>query len=349
MLASLAFMIAVTTLAGSILLEFAGVSFFYSLLFIVPLFLLQWVFAPKLIEAMLGVEEAEEKQYPELHRSVAGISLATGIDKPDVMVADTELPNAFAYGNPFYGFKVAVTKGLMQNLDLEETEAVLGHELGHLKHRDVQMMMVLSILPAVFYYIGRMLIWSSLWRGGRKRQGPLPVLLGIGSMALYFVLNLCLMWFSRMREHYADQHAVDTVEGGGRKLMEGLVKIHQAMRKMKKKMFSRGKHSELTAKPVVSRRVAGGRIVVIGGSRRQRRPQSRNTLKGATPFMSLKPLMISDPDTAGSIPLKDYSDSKLVEEYMNRGLTWKDRVLEFFSTHPNIVKRLKTIRIFTAE
>lgn len=344
MVASLAVMIGITTLAASLLLESAGVSFLYSLFFIAPFFLLQWIFAPKLIEAMLGVKEAGETDYPELHRSIAEISKATCIKKPMVMVADTKMPNAFAYGNPFYGFKVAVTKGLLEKLNFEEVEAVLGHELGHLKHRDVQIMMVLSLLPAIFYYMGRMLVWSSLWGGGRRREGSLPILLGFGSMILYFILNICLMHFSRMREHYADKHAVDHVEDGGRKLMVGLVKIHQAMRQMKKNSQDRDVESE--AKPIVARKMSNGRVMVYVGSGSYREAKSRSGLEGFTPLMSLKPLMISDPDTAGSISLNGYTSSNIVEKYLERELTFKDRLLEFFSTHPNIVKRLKTIRSF---
>jgi heat shock protein HtpX len=82
------------------------------------------------------------------------------------MIADIPIPNAFAYSSPIAGSRVAVTKGLLKSLDEEEIEAVVGHELGHLKHRDVQVMMFVSILPAVFYFIGYSMLLSSLF--GRR-------------------------------------------------------------------------------------------------------------------------------------------------------------------------------------
>ncbi len=69
------------------------------------------------------------------------------------MLAQVPVPNAFAYGSPLTGSRVAVTPGLLTALNTDEVEAVLGHELGHLSHKDVQVMMAVSALPSVFMYL----------------------------------------------------------------------------------------------------------------------------------------------------------------------------------------------------
>ncbi|KXB06130.1 hypothetical protein AKJ51_04165, partial [candidate division MSBL1 archaeon SCGC-AAA382A20] len=140
------------------------------------------------------------------------------------MIAETELPNAFAYGNRWSGKKIAVTQGLLDNLEFEEVEAVVGHEMGHHKHGDAKIMMFLSILPAIFMMIGRMFLFSMFFGGGNRRGGAPMMAIAAGSMAVYFALNLCIMNFSRMREFMADNHAAENVPDGSRKLSEGLAK-----------------------------------------------------------------------------------------------------------------------------
>ena len=116
---------------------------------------------------------------------VADLSKKSGISTPQLMLAQIPLPNAFAYGSPLSGSRVAVTQGLLDNLNNGEVEAVLGHELGHLKHRDVQVMMVVSFLPALFYYIGYHLMLSGIFGGGdsKKGGGGNNALLGLAFMA----------------------------------------------------------------------------------------------------------------------------------------------------------------------
>ena len=252
---------------------------------------------------MYKVKEVSRSDNPELVDTVEGLSIKSGIKTPKIMLAQVPIPNAFAYGSPIAGTRVAVTKGLLETLDKEEVEAVIGHELGHLKHRDVQVMMFVSMLPAIFYYVG----FSLMWSGGRSdREGNTAALVGIACLALYWVLTLFSLHLSRLREYYADRHSVEIVEDGPRKLSEGLAKIVNSTGKLKKQRHKKvGVHS-------------------------------------------FKALLISDPDhaVADAIALNSFrsSDSKLVEEVLRKKLTTADRVLELLSTHPNIVKRLRTLQ-----
>ncbi|KXB06279.1 hypothetical protein AKJ51_03920, partial [candidate division MSBL1 archaeon SCGC-AAA382A20] len=125
MYGSVATIVSVVTLALYLLLNyFTSLPMLAVFVIIIPLFLLQWRFAPKIIEKAHSVEPASEEEHGRLHRTVEEISERSGIEKPQLMIAETELPNAFAYGNRWSGKKIAVTQGLLDNLEFEEVEAV---------------------------------------------------------------------------------------------------------------------------------------------------------------------------------------------------------------------------------
>jgi heat shock protein HtpX len=308
MLGTIAFIIGISTLFFTIILSLINILSIYTMLiFVVGFNLLQWLFAPYLIESMYRAKEAKESEHPNLYRMLRQICQRTRMAAPKLMVAHIPIPNAFAYSSPIAGRRVAITTELLKTLEDEEVEAVLGHEIGHLKHRDVQVMMFASILPAIFYYIGFSFMLSGMMQGGRSRNGGGAALIGIAAITLYWVLSLFVMGLSRLREYYADAHAVKTVDDGARKLTEALSKI----------TISAGRY-----------KVQHGNTGVASG---------------------LKALFISDPDRssqdevliAGSKFGK--SDSELVREIISRKVTGADRILELFSTHPNMVKRLQSI------
>lgn len=307
MLATLAILIGVSTLFFTVILTLIGSLDFIALLALVLGWnLLQWLVAPYLIEALYRVKEADVGAYGKLHAMLKRICERSRIEVPKLMIANIPIPNAFAYGSPLTGRRVAVTKELLNVLEDEEVEAVLAHEVGHLKHRDVQLMMFASVLPAIFYYIGYSLMLSSMWRS-RERDSGGAALAGFASLAIYWLLTLLVMGLSRLREYYADQHAVRTVDEGARKLAEGLAKITLYSSRYK---MQRGGVGNLGA---------------------------------------FKALFISDPDRAGQDELMlarsrfGKSDAQLVQEVLSRRITAADRILELFSTHPNIVKRIRAL------
>ncbi len=162
MAGTLAIIFGLSTLVFAVILTVAGIGF--SLIdigiLVVALNVGQWLLAPYLIGWIYKVKELKQDEKPELHQIVNDISKKSGISVPKLMLAQIPLPNAFAYGSPLSGTRVAVTQGLLDSLDSGEVEAVLGHELGHIKHHDVQVMMVASFLPALFYYIGYSMMLS---------------------------------------------------------------------------------------------------------------------------------------------------------------------------------------------
>ncbi|MCK5563428.1 M48 family metalloprotease, partial [Candidatus Bathyarchaeota archaeon] len=151
-LGTLAVIIGLSTLFFTVILSLTGAFNFLTLIIFVVLFnIAQWLFAPYLIDAMYRVKKVSRSENPKLYGMVEELSRKSGIKMPKVMLANIPVPNAFAYGSPIAGTRVAVTNELLKTLEDEEVEAVIGHELGHLKHRDVQVMMFISILPAIFY------------------------------------------------------------------------------------------------------------------------------------------------------------------------------------------------------
>jgi heat shock protein HtpX len=257
------------------------------------------------------VKEVKPQEDPELYDLVEQLSKKSKIKKPKLMKAKMTIPNAFAYGSPLTGSKVAVTSGLLETLETEEVEAVIGHELGHLKHKDVQVMMFVSILPAIFYFIGYSLLFSSMFSRRDSRDSGGAAIIGIASIFLYWILTVFTLYLSRIREYFADRHSASIVEDGARKLSEGLAKIVNYTNSIK---------------------------------------LSHRTSRETSDSNSFKALFISDPDRAetDSAALIQFGrtidDRKLVEKVLRKRVTTFDKIMEVFSTHPNIVKRLKALQ-----
>jgi heat shock protein HtpX len=302
MLGTLALIITISTLFFTLILTFVGIDLNLILIFVVGFNILQWLIAPYLIDGIYRVKDLPTDQYSSLISRIEAICQKSEIKMPRLRLAAIPLPNAFAYGSPIAGRRIAVTQGLLDTLDEDEIEAVVGHEVGHLKHHDVQIMMFASVLPAIFYYIGFSLMLSGSYGNNRQKNAGAGVLLGFASMALYWVLTLFVLGLSRLREYYADQHSAQVVPQGAEKLSVALAKI------------SSWKGRGLAQ------------------------------LRSANAFRSL---FITDPETTVQEGVRTYSyknDRQLVEEIVSRKITGAERFTEIFSTHPNIVKRLKALR-----
>jgi heat shock protein HtpX len=310
MAGTLALIFGLSTLVFTVILSLAGVFDLLTLGIIVVAFnILQWFISPYLVGAIYRVRELSVNENPQLHQMVENLSEKSKISKPKLMLAQIPIPNAFAYGSPLSGNRVAVTKGLLESLNEGEVEAVIGHELGHLKHRDVQVMMIVSFLPALFYYIGFSLLFSSMYRGRRDDSGG-GALIGIGFMIFSYVINLFILYLSRLREYYADRHSVSVVDGGAQKLSFGLAKIVNTTRK-------------------------------INATRKAQKEKPNSS--------AFKALFIADPDRASVdsaelVAIGVQSEQNIIQEVTSRKLTFADRLLEAFSTHPNIVKRLRALQ-----
>jgi heat shock protein HtpX len=309
MVATLALIFGLSTLVFGLVLTWAGSFDLITMAILVVTFnIVQWLIAPYLVGAIYKVRQMKQDENPKLHQMVTDLARKSGITVPKLMLAQIPLPNAFAYGSPISGSRVAVTQGLLSNLNDGEVEAVLGHELGHLKHRDVQVMMVVSFLPALCYYIGYSLMLSGMFGGNQKNNNGNGAIIGIAFMAFSWILNLFTLHVSRLREYYADRHSVSVVDDGANKLSTGLAKIVRASAKIPKTP--------------------------------QQQQQSKN-------FSGFKSLFITNPetaqeDTAGVHAFEN--NQKLVDDIIAKKITFGDKLIEALSTHPNIVKRLRALQ-----
>ena len=140
---------------------------------------------------------------------------------PAVYIAEVPIPNAFAYGTPISGRRLAVTRGLIQILDRDEVRAVIAHEIGHLKHHDAALLMAIGIVPTVIFYLGYMLLFSG---GSGRSQNGYNFLVALVLMAVSFIFSLMILGVNRMRESYADMNS-ESIPGGPEKLQTALAKI----------------------------------------------------------------------------------------------------------------------------
>ena len=308
-LGTLAIIIGLSTLFFTVLLSLTGAFSLLTLIIFVVLFnIAQWLFAPYLIDAMYRVKKVSRSENSKLYGMVEELSRKSGIKMPKVMLANIPVPNAFAYGSPIAGTRVAVTNELLKTLEDEEVEAVIGHELCHLKHRDVQVMMFISILPAIFYFIGYSMLLSSMFGRRDERGGEAAVIIGIASMVVYWILYIFTLYLSRLREYYADRHSASIVEDGPRKLSEGLAKIAHSSKRMKKVRKDVSNFSSFKS------------LFIADPDR-------------------------AELDSAAIAQASAFtSDQKLVERTLTRKVTTFDRIAEVLSTHPNIVKRLRALQ-----
>jgi len=303
---TLAAIIGLSTLFFAVILTLLGTFDIVTVMvFVIGFNLVQWLIAPYLIDALYRVKAVKPGENPKLQSMVENLSKKSGIATPRLMIANMPMPNAFAYGSPIAGKRLAVTSELLSTLDDGQVEAVIGHELGHLKHRDVQVMMFVSILPAIFYYIGYSMLLSSMFQRSGKNSGG-GAAIGIAAIGLYWILTLFTLQLSRTREYYADRHSATIVEDGPRKLSIGLAKIVNA-----------------TAR-----------------KRQTRVGQSNNHLNSVKAlFISDPDTAPTDARQLASIP-----ENELVERVLQRRITTLDRIQETLSTHPNIVKRLRALK-----
>ncbi|PSP74932.1 zinc metalloprotease HtpX [Halobacteriales archaeon QS_1_68_20] len=226
-------------LLGVLYVVFLGMLTFYfdnmltALLFVGPMLAIQYFFSDKLALRSMGAKKVDESEYPELHATISRLSQQADLPKPDVAVADSKVPNAFATGRSPDNAVVAVTTGILRTLDEDELEGVLAHELAHVKHRDVAVMTIASFLSTIAFMIVR---WGWLFGGGRNRggRGGGGVIVAIGvSLVVWIVSFVLIRALSRYREYAADRGAA-VITGRPGALASALMKISSGMEKVPK-------------------------------------------------------------------------------------------------------------------
>ncbi|MDG6219879.1 MAG: zinc metalloprotease HtpX [Candidatus Thermoplasmatota archaeon] len=203
---------------------------------IVGLFILiQWAISGSIVAWSSRLRYLKEGENKWLEKTVKELAEDAEVPMPRLAVVNDPTPNAFVFGRTLKSASLAVHTGLLQNLNKDEVKAVLAHEMGHLKHRDVIIMTVASVIPLVCFVGARALLWGSIMSGGSRRNnnGGAIILLGILLMAIYVVSQLLVLRLSRMREFYADAYSAQSTRNP-HALASALAKITYGLSMAKK-------------------------------------------------------------------------------------------------------------------
>ncbi|MEW6585707.1 MAG: M48 family metalloprotease, partial [Nitrospirota bacterium] len=134
-------------------------------------------FSDKIVLKMYGARQVSEAEAPELYGIVRRLAQKAELPMPKVYIMDQEQPNAFATGrNPKHA-AIAVTTGIMRILSSEELQGVIGHELAHVKHRDILISTIAATIAGAISYLAQMAQWAMIFGGhrGDDEDGGSPV------------------------------------------------------------------------------------------------------------------------------------------------------------------------------
>jgi heat shock protein HtpX len=189
-------------------------------------------FSDKIVLGMYRARKVTESEAPELYGIVRRLAQKAEMPMPKVYIIEQEQPNAFATGrNPKHA-AVAVTTGMMRMLSQEELQGVIGHELAHIKHRDILVSTIAATIAGAISFLAQMAQWAMIFghRGDDEERGnPLAalVMMIVGPIAALIIQ----MAISRSREYSADEDGA-RLAGNPRYLSGALRKLHLASQKI---------------------------------------------------------------------------------------------------------------------
>ncbi len=289
------------------LLGYSGFTFYimvFGLAF--ALIFIQFLIGPKIVEWSMKVRYINENEYPNIHKMVEELSQKADLPKkPKVGIAEIKIPNAFAFGRTKKDARVCVTRGILDVLNEDELKAVLGHEISHIQHRDVVVITMLSVIPMICYMLYISLFWGGISRRGRDSGGAMAI--GLLALAIYFITSLLVLYGSRIREYYADKGSVE-LGCKPNDLATALYKFTLVSAKIPKKMLKKAE---------------GMKAFLLNDP-----SNAMNEVR------ELKDIDIDMSGTIDSYELQMLTTKKIK-------LTTADRLLEVFSSHPNMKKRIK--------
>lgn len=270
---------------------------------------IQYLIGPAIVGWAMKVKYVSEQEAPELHQMVAELARAAGIPKPKVGISQLPLPNAFAFGRFKGDGRVCVTEGILRLLSKDELRAVLGHEIAHIKHRDMMLITILSVIPMICWYVA----WGLMWSRSDNRSSGYAALIGLGAFALYFITNLLVLYGSRIREYYADLDSV-RIGNAPHHLATALYKLVYGSAKMPKGALKQAE---------------GLKAFFVNDPSRA--------------WNEIKELQQIDLDMSGTID----SGELMALRVKSIRIGTADKLMEIFSTHPNMLKRIQHLSTLT--
>jgi len=270
---------------------------------------IQYLIGPAIVGWAMKVKYVSEQEAPGLHKVVAELARAAGIPKPRVGISRLPFPNAFAFGRFQGDGRVCVTEGILRLLSKDELRAVLGHEIAHIKHRDMMLITILSVIPMICWYVA----WGLMWARSDNRSSGYAALIGLGAFALYFITNLLVLYGSRIREYYADLDSV-RIGNAPHHLATALYKLVYGSARMPKGALKQAE---------------GLKAFFVNDPSRA--------------WNEIKELQQIDLDMSGTI---DSSELMALRAKSVR-IGTADKLMEVFSTHPNMLKRIQHLSTLT--
>jgi heat shock protein HtpX len=164
---------------------------------------IQWLAGPSIIRWTTNMRPIEKGEFGWLQKDIADICKKTKTPVPQLALVRSGQPNAFVFGRTPSSATLAVTEGLINSLNKDEVRAVVAHEIGHIKHKDMVIMTVVSAVPVIAYYVARFLVFAP--KSSNDKRGGAAILVGIAAFLVYFVTNLLVLALSRLREYYSDR------------------------------------------------------------------------------------------------------------------------------------------------
>jgi len=188
--------------------------------------LIAYKFHQAMIDAITGATPVTRAEEPRLYNLLENLCISRGITMPTLRVADDDALNAFATGLNPKQYSITVTRGLTAALNDQELEAVLGHELTHIRNGDVRMLVIAVVIAGVVSFFGEMifrLFFQASWYGGfggrrsrddseRKGGGgaAIAIIIAIALVVLAWILAIVIRFaLSRQREYLADSGSVE--------------------------------------------------------------------------------------------------------------------------------------------
>ncbi len=184
---------------------FPSASIWLFVLLAIGMGLVQYFFSDKMVLWSTGARLIEKDEYPELHQTVEKLCREANLPLPKIAIMQSPVPNAFATGRSPRHAVVACTDSIMRLLSHDELEAVLAHELSHVKNRDILTMTMASFVAMIASMIMQSFFFSAMLGGRNNREGGSWIIVWIVSLIVYAISTLLILALSRYREFAADR------------------------------------------------------------------------------------------------------------------------------------------------
>lgn len=258
-----------------------------------------------IISASVKSRALSQSEEPRAYNMLENLCISRGITMPRLNVIETEQMNAFASGIRDKNYQITLTRGLMNNLDDAELNAVIAHELSHIRHKDVRMLIIAIIFVGIFAFVGesvvRGLFRTNLGRTDHHRRsgggnaGAL-IFFGFAIIAITYLFAVLIRFtLSRKREYMADAGAVDLTKDPDAMIralekISGKAVLHNVpdeIREMSLHNPRIGLAGAFATHPPIDKRIDA--IVKFGGGRRDTQSAPGSRMREAMESSTSKP------------------------------------------------------------